>query len=167
MLIYVAGFWLLLTVLTALAWLGRDTAAHWTAAFREPETGVATLLMAAAVLTVVLRPAYATRFNGLDVSMLGVDLGLAIGLATYGVRSGKWWVLSAAALQLISTTAHLTRALTPGMWRLGYQVMEEASSYPTLLLLAWGVWSRHRSRRSGRRSRSFSATPDRDAGRPR
>ncbi|WP_380782956.1 hypothetical protein [Sphingomonas sp. R86520] len=161
--LYITGFWILLLTLTAIAWLGRPRSTTVATALREPETGVATLLLAAAVLTVLLRPSVATRFVGIDPSMVLIDAGLFVGLASYGVRSGRWWVLCAAALQLISTTAHLARVFTPDMWRLGYQVMEEASSYPTLMLLAWGVWSRHRRARSARRSSSFSVMPGRDA----
>lgn len=161
--LYITGFWILLLTLAAIAWLDRPRPTGAATALREPETGVATLLLAAAVLTVLLRPSVATRFVGIDPSMVLIDAGLFVGLASYGVRSGRWWVLCAAALQLISTTAHLARVSTPDMWRLGYQVMEEASSYPTLMLLAWGVWSRHRRARSARRSSSFSVIRDRGA----
>ncbi|MEG3159343.1 hypothetical protein U1763_02400 [Sphingomonas sp. LB2R24] len=161
MLIYVTGFWLLLFVLTAIAWWGRDRNASWRATLSQPEIGVATLLMAAALLTVAMRPSFATRFAGLDIGMLTIDVALFGGLAAYGARTGRWWVLAAAALQLVSATAHVTRMVTPGMWRLGYQVMEEASSYPTLMLLGWGLWSRHRIARNVERSRTFSIAQDR------
>lgn len=151
MILYVAGFWLLLFALTVFAWSGRTNKPSSWSAIGEPEVGVASLLLAAAVLTVALRPAFGMRFNGVDLKMVVIDACLFVGLAAYGARSGRCWILCAAALQLLSTTAHFARATTPGMWRLGYQVMEEASSYPTLLLLAWGIWSRHRdASRSGR-----------------
>lgn len=156
MLIYVTVFWLTLTVLTVLAWSWRDAGSRWWTALYQPEVGVATLLMTAALLTVGARPSFATRFAGLDLGMLTIDAGLFVGLATYGVRSGRWWVMAAAAFQLISATAHVARIVTPGMWRLGYQVMEEASSYPTLFLLAWGVWSHHRGAKKYAPSRTFS-----------
>jgi hypothetical protein len=157
---YVAGFWLLLLALFVLAWSGRRRSAGLWTDIREPETGMATLLLGAAVLTVLLRPSPATRFIDLEWAMLLVDAGLFVGLAALGVRSGRWWVLCAAALQAISATAHVARLVTPGMFRLGYQVMEEASSYPTLLLLAWGLWSRRRLARTAARSRSFSSGRD-------
>ncbi|MEG8016042.1 hypothetical protein [Sphingomonas sp. 22R3R2A-7] len=159
--LYVTGFWLLLCVLTALAWSGREVRSQWWEALSEPEVGVATLMMVAAILTVVIRPSFVSRFSSIELAMFAIDVGLFVGLAIYAARSGRWWILAASALQLISTTAHVTRAVTPGMWRLGYQVMEEASSYPTLLLLAWGVWSRHRSAKSARRSSTFSGVRDR------
>lgn len=152
MLFYVAGFWLLLILLTTLAWLDRDRSDPWWCALGQPETGVATLLACAAVLTVVVRPAFATRFSDLAVGLATIDFALFVGLAVQAARSGRWWVMCAAALQLISATAHIARLSRPGMWRLGYQVMEEASSYPTLLLLAWAIWSHHRRATSAGRS---------------
>lgn len=155
--LYIAGFWILLVALTLLAWSWRDRDARGRTSPRQPELVVAAMFWTAAVLTVALRPSLATRFHLLERSLLLVDFGLFAGLAWEGVRSGKVWVLCAAALQLISATAHVARLTTPGMWRLGYQVMEEASSYPVLLLLTWGILAhRARARRVSRSPGSFS-----------
>lgn len=156
MLLYVAGFWMLLTAVTAMAWSTYDGARPLRPALSEPEIGVATMLMSAAVLTVLLRPAFATRYDGIDWKMAAIDVLLVVGLVFHAAGSGRWWVICATALQLISTTAHMARAVTPGMWRLGYQVMEEASSYPTILLVGWGVLARYRRTRRDARSNSSS-----------
>jgi hypothetical protein len=151
---YIAGFWLILMTLTALAWTWRDVDERGRTRPAQPELSVVTLLWAAAVLTVVLRPSLATRFHDVERAMLIIDFGLFAGLAWIGARQGKGWILCAAALQLISASAHVARLVTPGMWRLGYQVMEEASSYPLLMALAWGIIGR---RSAGRRDRSSRA----------
>lgn len=156
---YVAGFWVLLASLFVVA-ARRHLHGSWKA-FGQPELGVASLFVAAALLTVALRPVWATRFVDLDVAMLVVDLALLGGLTGFGLVAGRGWILCAAALQLISATAHLVRLTTPGMWRLGYQVMEEASSYPTLLLLAWGLWAHRRKTRT--MPPSTTSSPDRGA----
>jgi hypothetical protein len=154
--LYVAGFWALLIVLSILAWLERDRTSKGASCFRSPELSVVALCWIAAVLTIVFRLSVDDRFSYFDHSLLVIDLSLFAGFATVGVRSGKGWVLCAAALQLLSTAAHVTRLTTPGMWRLGYQVMEEASSYPVLALLGYGIWHRHRIARSAWRSRNSS-----------
>lgn len=155
--LYIAGFWILLVALSLLSWSWRDRDAQGRTKPRQPELQVAGLFWIAAVLTVALRPSLATRFHLLEPSLLLIDAGLFAGLAWVGVRSGRGWVLCAAALQLISAAAHVARLATPGMWRLGYQVMEEASSYPVLLLLGWGVLThRAATRREGRSARSYS-----------
>lgn len=157
--LYVAGFWILLIILSAVAWLGREKTETVWSVLLQPEVGVAALLVSAAVLTVVSRPAVTTRFDALQPEMLAIDAGLFVGLAAFAVSSGRAWATTAAALQLLSATAHVARLSTPGMWRLGYQVMEEASSYPTLLLLAWGLWNRHRRMRIAGRSKNYSPDP--------
>lgn len=158
--IYVTGFWSILLLLDILAVLGCDrTSPRW-AAIKQPELGVAVLLSSAALLTVLLRPAVTFRFVDLELAMLAIDFGLFVGLAAFAVRSGKGWILCAAALQLISATAHVARLMTPGMWRLGYQVMEESSSYPTLMLLAWGIWIHHRRAKTAVRSKTYSRVRD-------
>nr|WP_253072743.1 hypothetical protein [Sphingomonas sp. H160509] len=157
--LYVMSFWAILIVLSVLAWRGRGRALGIVGYLRQPELAVAALCWTAALATVVLGSSSATRFYSLERSLLVIDCGLLAGLAIIGVRSGKGWVLCAAALHLLSTTAHVARLTTPGMWRLGYQVMEEASSYPVLLLLALGIWSRHRAVRSAGRSRNSSKDP--------
>ena len=139
--LYVTSFWAILLVLSLLAWLGRDRSLPRARALQQATLAVAALYWISAILTVACKPSPAKRFFYLEPTMLLIDLGLFIGLAIIGVRSGKGWVLCAAALQLISTAAHVARLTTPGMWRLGYQVMEEASSYPLLMLLTIGIWS--------------------------
>lgn len=158
MTLYTFGFWPILLSLVALAWASRTDRTTWWGALGQPEIGVAMLLLSAATLTALLRPAVGIRFVGLETTMLAIDLALFLALSFLGVSSGKWWVLCAAALQLISTTAHLARLTTPGMWRLGYQVMEEASSYPTLALLACGIWLRFRQKKTDAQSLGCSSS---------
>jgi len=159
--LYVASFWVFLVALSVLAWRGRGHAQGIAEHLRQPELAVMALCWIAALATAVLGSSSATRFYNLERSLLVIDCGLLAGLTIIGVRSGKGWVLCAAALHLLSTTAHVARITTPGMWRLGYQVMAEASSYPVLLLLALGIWNRHRASRNAERSRNSSREPHR------
>ena len=139
MTLYIATFWLLLVVLTASAWWARDRPTVRPMVVLQPQLPVTVMFWTAAILTILLRPSPDARFIHTEHALLLIDFGLFGGLLWAGVRSGRGWVFCAAALQLISATAHLARLVTPGMFRLGYQVMEEASSYPTLALLAYGI----------------------------
>jgi hypothetical protein len=161
--LYVAVFWAFLVILSVLAWFGRDSVRKTISAFSQPELAVTVLCWIAALMTMALRPSSATRFYNLECSVLVIDCGLFAGFTIIGARSGKGWVLCAAALQLLSTTAHVARLTTPFMWRLGYQVMEEASSYPVLLLLAYGIWKHRRASRTDGRSRTLSGGPHRES----
>jgi len=149
--LYVASFWAILLALSLLAWLWRDRSLKPAETLVQPELAVVSLCWTAAIVTLVCKPPSAVRFFDLEPALLLVDIGLLVSLTIIGVRSGKGWVLCAAALQLLSTSAHVARLTTPGMWRLGYQVMEEASSYPILLLLAVGIWNRRRALKRGAR----------------
>lgn len=157
--LYIAGFWVLLTGLSALAWARRDRQSGGRTAPRQPELLVAAMFWIAGLLSAALRPSLSSRFAFYEPALLVIDFGLFAGLAWVGARSGKWWVLCTAALQLLSASAHIALLVTPSMWRLGYQVMEEASSYPLLVLLGYGIISRHLSRKSDARSRTYSSDP--------
>lgn len=153
---YIAGFWLLLIVLTAFAWLGRDRPTIRPVVVSQPQLPVTAMFWTAAVLTILMRSSPDARFIHTEHSLLLIDFGLFGALTWAGVRSGRGWVMCAAAFQLISATAHLARLVTPGMFRLGYQVMEEASSYPTLALLAYGILRHLAARRRTICSRTSS-----------
>ncbi|MBB3877022.1 MAG: hypothetical protein GY736_08950 [Sphingomonas sp.] len=155
--LYITSFWLILVTLSAAALVLRDRPTIRPISVTQPQLPVVAMFWTAAVLTVLLRPSVDQRFMYTEHALLLIDFGLFGGLAWVAVRSGKGWVLCTAALQLVSATAHLARLVTPNMFRLGYQVMEEASSYPTLVLLAWGLIGHARSRRRSERSRDLSS----------
>lgn len=157
MTLYIASFWLMLVVLSAAAVILRDRPSVRPLVVTQPQLPVVAMFWTAAVLTILLRPSLDRRFMYIEHALLLIDFGLFAGLAWAGVRSGKGWVLCTAALQLVSATAHVARIVTPNMFRLGYQVMEEASSYPTLLLLAFGILDHARRRRRSGRSDDWSS----------
>jgi len=154
--LYVISFWILLiaSAIAAYRWGGR------------PERVAAAMYLAAAITSTFVSPAFALRYSHADIHLYVVDLVLLGGLIVVAVRSGRWWTIWAAALQMISVLAPLAEAFNPDLRRLGYQLMEELVSFPMVLLLAFGVWQ-CRSRRgraarvsSGRSSaRAHRATP--------
>ena len=131
--VYFAGFWVLLplTFMAALRWGG------W------PERTVATMYVIAALCTLLVLTA-PDRFNRIEPALMAADIILLIGLAFVAVRSDHWWPACATALQFLSVLAHLGKALNPNLLRLGYQLMEQASSYPTLIVLTFGIVTHRR-----------------------
>jgi hypothetical protein len=127
---FLALFWLSLVSLCAAAsrWGGR-----W-------EKVVAAMYLAAAVATVVARPAFESRYESVEMLVFAVDLLLFVGLAFVAVRCGLWWTICASALQCLTILAHLGKLLNPGLWRLGYQLMATWSAWPAVALLAVGIW---------------------------
>lgn len=137
-------FWTVLLTAAAAAWI-------WGAG---PEKAVAALYVAAAVATILVRPAMSIRYGSVELSVFAIDVLLLIGLTIVVVRSDRWWTVCAMALQSLTVLAHVGRMFNPHLWRLGYQMMAEWAAWPTLLLLAYGTWSAWR-----RRSRPTPISP--------
>lgn len=110
-----------------------------------PERTAAASFAAAWLATLLVKPTTHMRFFYVEFGVLLVDGALLIALGLLAVRSGRGWLIWATAFQLLSTTAHLARAMDSSFSALGYLIMEGASSYPTLIALAVGLWQHRRS----------------------
>lgn len=132
---YVLLFWVLLptVLLAAFRWGG------------SAERAGASLYVLAALITLAVRPAWNVRYQNVEIGVLAIDVSLLIGLATIVYRTERRWPIVATALQAVSVLAHVAKALNPAFWRLAYALMSGASSYPTLAVLAVGIWT-HRQR---------------------
>lgn len=69
-----------------------------------------------------------------------VDILLLAGLVWLSLTVSRFWPIPSAACHGISCLAHFARLIEPNAYRLGYQLLAEASTYPVLILLAIGVW---------------------------
>jgi hypothetical protein len=146
-LIYVYSFYVLLPlmVLAAMLWGGAT------------ERTVAWLYVAALLGTKLLRSSMATSFISLEAGVLVVDGALLIALGWLAIMSGRWWLICATAFQLIATLGHLGKLVNPDMSRTAYGLMESASSYPTLITLAIGIYQ-YRRRTTAAAAGTSSAT---------
>lgn len=134
--LYVLLFWLCLPALSlaAMQWGG------------PPEKAASLLYVAAAILTLAVRPLWSVRYHNVEIGVFAIDLGLLFSLAVIASKVDRVWPIIATALQAISVLAHVAKALNPSFWRLAYAMMAGASSYPTLIVLAVGIWH-HRRRK--------------------
>lgn len=136
--IYFLVFWTSLVLVAACAW-------RWGG---DPERKVAAMYLLAAIATLLVRPAVAIRYREVEVAVFVIDALLLLGLAVVAVRSDRWWPVCAAALQALTVLAHVGKVVNPDLWRYGYQLMAVWAAWPTVGLLAAGVWShRRRARR--------------------
>jgi hypothetical protein len=135
--LYVYSFWLLLPLLclAALRWGG------W------PERIVAFLFLAAAAGSILLKSSVTGGYRTIEIGVLAVDLALLAGLVWVMVQADRRWLIWVVALQVISTTGHLARLVTPDLSRMAYSLMVGASSYPALLLLGLGIAGHWRATR--------------------
>jgi hypothetical protein len=127
---YHALFLPLLFLTTAFAW--------WRGQW--PERAAATAYLLAWLATELLQPDLYHRFRYMEAGVLVVDAALVAALAYLAIRSGRGWLIWATAFQLLSTSAHLARAMDPSFSALAYAIMEGASSYPTQIALAFGIF---------------------------
>ena len=79
-----------------------------------------------------------------ELMVFAVDMSLCAGLIWLGLEAGRRWLMLSAALQALTCLAHLGKLIEPRTFMLGYQLMAEASGYPTLALLAIGIWTQYR-----------------------
>ena len=131
-LIYTYAFWLLLPLAAIFAWVRGGKAEQATSA----------AYIAATILSVIVRPKLA--YFHVEWAIFATDLLLLAGLVWLAVKAGYMWLILSAALQALSCLAHLAELMEPRSYVLGYQLMAEVSGYPTLVLLAIGIWQHHR-----------------------
>lgn len=81
-----------------------------------------------------------------EEATLLVDAVLLLALLIVTVRAGYWWLIWSTSLHAIAVLGHLAKLVNPGISRLAYSLMAGISLYPTILLLALGVWLHHRRR---------------------
>lgn len=113
-----------------------------------PEKTAATMYTTAAVASILVLPGGARPFVNVAWAMLVVDFALAGGLIWLALTADRFWPLPSAAFQALSCLGHIEKILEPTSLSLGYQLLAQASTYPTLLLLGLGIWrQRQRNRR--------------------
>ncbi|WP_294235181.1 hypothetical protein [uncultured Sphingomonas sp.] len=122
-------FWTILLLVCVAAW--RLGGRH--------EREAASLLLLAAISTVLVRSSAAGRYSSVEVGVLAVDAALICGLVVVAVRSGRWWSIALAVLQGITLLGHLGKFLDPGLWRLGYAIMITGPAFPGLIILLIGI----------------------------
>ncbi len=132
---FLAFFWLVLLLLAGAS-------ARWGG---PSERLVALMYVVAAVLTAATRSAFELRYQKVELTVFATDVLLFGGLAMVAVRTGRWWVICAAALQCLAMLSHLGKLLNPTLWRLGYQLMATWSAWPAVALLGVGIWTHAKS----------------------
>lgn len=133
--LYAYAFWVLLPVTAICAWRFGGLA--------EKRTGA--MLLAATVATEL--SISKNMYQHAELLVFAVDVFLCAGLIWLALETGRLWLMLSAALQALACLAHLGKLIEPRSFMLGYQLMAEASGYPTLALLAIGVWAQYRRAR--------------------
>jgi predicted lysophospholipase L1 biosynthesis ABC-type transport system permease subunit len=113
-----------------------------------PERVGATLLLSAAIATLIVRPADPHRYANVLIGVLAVDALLMVGLVWLAVRAARSWPIATAALHGISLLGHLGKAENVKLWALGYELILILPVPLIVLTLAVGTWTHQRRRRT-------------------
>jgi hypothetical protein len=129
----IAFFTILLASVVVLAWQRG----------RNDEQLAALTCVAGAILTVVGAPAYPIRFAQFHLPHFLVDLGVLASFTFIALRSTRFWPMWVAGLQLVATSVHLLKLLSPALMGLVFGAALAFWSYPILLIIAVGAWRTH------------------------
>ncbi|WP_156405263.1 hypothetical protein [Sphingomonas sp. Root710] len=98
-----------------------------------------------AYLSVLLREPSEDPFGQVEVQVLSVDIALLVILLIVAFPSRKYWPLWVVAMQGMTLLAHFL-PLMPNMLPWTYYNAEALWSYPTLVVLAFGIYNHHKAK---------------------
>ncbi|MEP3227084.1 MAG: hypothetical protein ABJO01_13990 [Parasphingorhabdus sp.] len=106
-----------------------------------PERAVAGSYFSIWLLDQALHFVYASDFTELDPGHLVIDLLIWVAFFTVAMRAKRFWPLWLASLQTIAVVAHSAKFLDVTIAPRAYLTMQIASSFPVLILLAFGTYN--------------------------
>jgi hypothetical protein len=136
-------FRLLLVLVAAYAFLrgSRD----------ERQVGI--VLVTGVIATTLALSPVAHRYNGLEATVMFVDLAVFAGFLWVALRSERFWPLWIAGLQLTTIIGHLLKAVDIHLFARAYGAALSFWGYPIVLILAIGTWrGTNRARRAATRA---------------
>ena len=110
---------------------------------REERTAALACLAASIATQFVVAPLQ-LRYSQVEYGALGIDLAM-LGLFTaLALRSGRFWPLWVAGLQLTASMAHLLKAVQLDLLPHAYAAAIRFWAYPILLILVAATWRGNR-----------------------
>lgn len=101
---------------------------------------VALLCLGGTLSTMFALSPLAERFQGVEGSMLLVDLGVLAGFVAVALQSSRFWPLWVAGLQLTASFAHALKAIDLDLLPHAYGAAVAFWSYPILFILVVATW---------------------------
>ncbi|MGX7924941.1 hypothetical protein ACWPMX_00020 [Tsuneonella sp. HG094] len=137
--------WMLLTSFYAV--MAGSLAYGWFRGGRTERSAVI-LLIAFFLFRAVLKPLTIPQFDSVDPVALSQDLIGFVGFVWIGLSARRYWPLAAAALQLLSLSAHFARGVEDSVSGPTYAAMKAVPTLLVFILLAIGT--RNYQRRKAR-----------------
>lgn len=107
---------------------------------------IALICTGASLVSHLLLRSNATRYSGVEVGVMTVDLVTFAGFLAVALASSRYWPLWVAGFQLTTLFAHASKEIEMGLVPQVYATAAVFWSYPILLILAAGTWRAHRRR---------------------
>lgn len=111
---------------------------------RRDERIVAAVSLIASIATPLVVAPLRSRFSGVELGVLIVDLVTLSLFIAVALQSSRFWPLWVAGLQLTTSMAHLMKAIELDLLPTAYSAAARFWVYPILLILAIGTWRTHR-----------------------
>ncbi|WP_242096239.1 hypothetical protein [Sphingomonas sp. CROZ-RG-20F-R02-07] len=116
-----------------------------------PERIAGASLLAASMLTRLVRDSGPTGYVHPQLGVLAVDMTLLSVLVVLALYADRFWPFWIVALHALGTTAHVVKAIDPSVLRLAYAILVQAWAYPiTVILIVATVRHRRRLLQNGR-----------------
>jgi hypothetical protein len=112
-----------------------------------PERVTARLYLTGFFLTMALEAPFPKTFYSVDWGVFFSDFLLLTSLIVIALYSDRFWIILAAALQLLGTASHLVKLIDQHVSPLVYAILMESWSYPMMALLISGTFRHSRRRR--------------------
>ena len=113
------------------------------------ERQVGLVLVTGVVATTLVLSPIANCYNGLEPSVMLVDVAVFAGFLWVALRSERFWPLWIAGLQLTTIIGHVLKAVDIHLFARAYGAALSFWGYPIVLILAIGTW---RATRRARRA---------------
>ena len=118
---------------------------------RRDERVVASVCFIASVASLLALNQWHGRYSDVEHRLLIVDLATLSLFVAVALRSGRFWPLWVAGLQLTTSMGHLLKAMAPDLLPVAYGAALRVWSYPILIILAIGTWRCQQRARDERR----------------
>jgi uncharacterized membrane protein len=115
---------------------------------RRDERQIGIVLVTGVIATTLALSPITHRYNGLETTVMLVDIGVFAGFLWVALRSERFWPLWIAGLQLTTIIGHLLKAVDLHLFARAYGAALSFWGYPIVLILGIGTWRQSRRRRS-------------------
>ena len=119
---------------------------------RSDERMAAAICIIATLATRLVLSPVTSRYSGVELGVLLVDLLTLVGFIVIALRTDRFWPLWVAGLQLTTLVAHVLKAVQLDLLPHAYAAAGRFWVYPIFLIIVIGTWRSHQRQLHERRA---------------